>query len=115
MSTSNPTPFCANCRRAPDEINEYVEAGAAEGMTPQAYVLAEEGTLDRATGAFLCTECYYRLGQPAGRWPHVWTATPENLANLYLGEYGPHEVQRRTDTGFASALDELKARLAREL
>lgn len=66
------------CERAPDQIAEYRAYANAEGVTPDEWVWREEGTLDRATGQFLCTSCHLALGpsSPTGR----WTATPENLA-----------------------------------
>lgn len=55
---------CFRCKRVPSEIPEYVEAASAEDTTPEQYVRAEEGTLNRATGHFCCTECYIAIGMP---------------------------------------------------
>lgn len=63
---------CYRCRRAPAEITEYVTAATHEQTTPEAYVWAEEGTLDRSTGRFCCTECYIAVGMPTG--PKGWKA-----------------------------------------
>ena len=68
------------CGRTPDQIDEYIELAKADGMTPEEWARAEEGTLDPATGQFVCTSCYMAIGQPAKPFPQRWTATPENLA-----------------------------------
>lgn len=76
-------PLCAGCKKRPDELFEYVSMAQEVGMSAEQYVVAEEGTLDQATGLFLCTPCYIRHGQPAGR-SIQWTATTANLAALGL-------------------------------
>ena len=62
-------PICIGCNRIPSEIEEYIECGQAENMTPDQYVLQEEGTLNPENGHFLCTECYIKAGQPTAPWP----------------------------------------------
>lgn len=64
--------ICTGCNRRPDEIAEYLDGAADEQMTPAAYVMAEEGTLNTANGHFLCTACYIRAGMPTA--PHGWRA-----------------------------------------
>ena len=63
---------CYRCRRAPAEITEYVTAAVNEGVTPEAYVWVEEGTLNRSNGYFCCTECYIGVGMPSS--PQGWKA-----------------------------------------
>lgn len=55
---------CKVCGKAPAEIDEYVDMGKEEDMTPDEYVRCEEGTLNRATGLFYCTLCYIKIGMP---------------------------------------------------
>jgi len=57
--------ICIGCGRQPHEIPEYVICAEQEGMTPHAFVLAEEGTLNITNGHFACTDCYIRMGEPA--------------------------------------------------
>jgi len=71
-------PMCAGCRRTPDEID--YSSFKDEKQTNTQYVLAEEGTLDRSTGLFLCDACYINHGMPSS--PHGWTATTENLKRV---------------------------------
>ena len=72
MATGENTPrlICAGCLKSPAEIAEYVDAAAEENITPDQYVRAEEGTLNRR-GEFLCTECYITAGTPSR--PGGWT------------------------------------------
>ena len=63
-------PICAGCNKHPDQIEEYVEMAADCGMTPDAYVRAEEGTYNPSSGRFLCTECYVNQGMPSS--PAGW-------------------------------------------
>jgi len=72
---------CAGCKRFPAQIQEYIDRAALENMaSADEYVAQEEGTLDRETGAFLCTACYIQFGMPTS--PTGWTATPSNLIAL---------------------------------
>jgi len=41
-------------------------------MTPEQYVLEEEGTLNPVNGHFLCTPCYIAAGMPSS--PTGWVA-----------------------------------------
>lgn len=59
-------PFCTGCKRIPEEIGDIVALAHMDGMTPSAWVRAEEGTFNPANGHFLCDECYIRAGMPAG-------------------------------------------------
>lgn len=54
--------ICVGCRKAPAEIEEYVEIAREEGMTPEDYVREEEGTFNPANGHFACTTCYIKYG-----------------------------------------------------
>ena len=58
---------CKECGKTPDVIEEYIEMGREENMTPTEYVIQEEGTLNRATGFFYCTSCYIKIGMPLGK------------------------------------------------
>lgn len=65
-----PQPICRGCNKKPSELEEYTEPEVLDGMTPDEYVRAEEGTYNRETGGFLCTNCYVAAGMPscAGGW-----------------------------------------------
>lgn len=71
---------CGLCRRRPEDIEVYAELAKAVDLTADEYVWQEEGTLDRATGVFLCDSCYISAGMPSS--PTGWTATPHNLAKV---------------------------------
>lgn len=58
---------CKVCGKTPEELNEYIEMGKVEKMTPSEFVLQEEGTLNRETGFFYCTACYIKIGMPLGK------------------------------------------------
>ena len=57
--------ICVGCGKTPKELDEYVEFSKAEGMTPDQYVIKEEGTYNSENGHFLCTECYFKAGMPS--------------------------------------------------
>ena len=57
---------CRRCKRTPEEIPEYIGCAAENDCTPDEYVEREEGTFNRATGEFWCTECYIARGMPLG-------------------------------------------------
>jgi hypothetical protein len=59
-------PFCTGCQRHPEAIPDIVILAKMDEMTPSAWVIAEEGTLNPDNGHFLCNECYIRAGMPAG-------------------------------------------------
>lgn len=71
---------CIGCRKTPSELHEYVmsarEINETENpetpMTPERYVIQEEGTLNMINGHFTCTECYIKMGQPTS--PRGWIA-----------------------------------------
>lgn len=61
-------PICTGCDRSPSEIEEYVEAAAAEPdhyANADEYVREEEDTFNAMNGHFLCTVCYVRAGMPS--------------------------------------------------
>lgn len=66
------TPLCVGCNKTPCEIEEYVEAAAEANQSPEKYVWDEEGTLNKANGHFLCTDCYIKAGMPSS--PDGWYA-----------------------------------------
>jgi len=59
------TPICTGCNKQPHQIPEYIEAALDNDMTPDEYVMAEEGTYNRENGHFLCTSCYIDVGMPS--------------------------------------------------
>lgn len=58
---------CKICKRTPEEIGEYIRYSAEAGMTPEEYVMVEEGTYNKETGRFYCTKCYIEIGMPTGK------------------------------------------------
>ena len=67
-------PLCTGCNKRPDEIEEYVEAAAENEVTPDEYVIDEEGTYNAGNGHFLCTDCYIAAGMPSYMYPNKWVA-----------------------------------------
>lgn len=65
MTTQAQPMRCFRCGRAPDEIDEYVDAAPMYGTTPEAYVREHEGTYNKESHLFACTECYSALGSPS--------------------------------------------------
>lgn len=66
---------CAGCLKTPSELSEYVTAAEeCEYESAELYVLENEGTLNRQTGQFACTDCYIKAGQPSKTYPERWTA-----------------------------------------
>lgn len=57
---------CKICGKRPSEILEYISAAKDEDMTPENYVVQEEGTYNPQTGFFYCTSCYIKIGEPLG-------------------------------------------------
>lgn len=57
---------CAECGLTPCQLSEYADEAEHEGITPDEYVRREEGTFNRVTGNFWCTECYCKIGMPLG-------------------------------------------------
>lgn len=60
---------CFRCLKTPDQIPEYAEIAAEEGMSPEDYVRSEEGTFNPETQTFACTSCYIAIGMPSAPWP----------------------------------------------
>lgn len=58
MSTK--TLMCVGCEQAPENISEICYYAREEGMTPEEFVLDQEGTLNTANGHFYCTGCLLR-------------------------------------------------------
>ena len=58
---------CKICGLPPNEIQEYIDGGKDYKCTPHEYVIQEEGTYNRFTELFYCTECYVRIGMPLGK------------------------------------------------
>jgi hypothetical protein len=67
-----PEPLCIGCNRTASNLDEYIEQGRENEMTPEAFVRAEEETYNSANGHFLCTKCYIEAGSPSSR--NGWVA-----------------------------------------
>lgn len=61
-----PKLMCKVCGKTPSDLREYVSMAKEEGTTPEDFCWNNEGTLNRTTGKFYCTECYVNVGQPLG-------------------------------------------------
>lgn len=59
---------CFRCKRKPGEIEDVVMEASANAMTPDQYVMEEEGTLNDE-GRFCCTACYITIGMPTAPFP----------------------------------------------
>jgi hypothetical protein len=76
------------CGRTAEQFSAYdIHIDLEPGQEPTAQqrrdaVWEEEGTLDPRSGQFLCDDCYLRHGMPSS--PRGWTATPANVAELFL-------------------------------
>lgn len=70
MLIERPRLSCAVCGKEPSEIGEYRIFAELEEMTPDEYVWAEEGTLNRDTGQFVCSDDYIKIGMPTS--PGGW-------------------------------------------
>jgi hypothetical protein len=68
---SPPDYHCAGCNKPPEKLPDIVEAAALNRMTPSAYVQVLEPTFNRASGRFMCQDCYMEAGisDPAWRAP----------------------------------------------
>lgn len=66
---------CFRCGREPGEIQEYLDLAEAMGFATAAEAVREqEGTLNRETNEFACTDCYIAIGQPSNPYPGPrWT------------------------------------------
>ena len=58
---------CRGCGKTPEEIDEYVDMSMGSGLTPTEFCVEEEGTFNKETGKFWCTDCYTRAGMPLGK------------------------------------------------
>ena len=67
-------PLCTGCNKHPEQIEEFIESAAEEGISPDDFVRTEEGTYNPANGHFLCTDCYIRAGMPSLPHPQCWKA-----------------------------------------
>lgn len=56
---------CQGCQRHPTEISMYVMMAQDEEVTPEEYVIENEGTFNRLNGHFLCDMCYIKAGSPS--------------------------------------------------
>jgi hypothetical protein len=65
-------PLCTGCNKLASQIEEYVDIAKEESMSPADYVRSEEGTYNRETNHFLCTDCYVNAGMPST--PRGWVA-----------------------------------------
>lgn len=68
-----PTPICTGCNTKASDLPEYIEQGAENDMSAEAFVRSEEGTYNHVNGHFLCTACYIAAGMPTSR--NGWIAS----------------------------------------
>lgn len=72
VKKNRPPLTCIGCHKSPDQLEEYIDSGRENGMTPEDYCWEEEGTLNCANGHFACTTCYIAMGMPSS--PFGWKA-----------------------------------------
>jgi hypothetical protein len=89
MTNQRPPLLDPRCKRVPAEIHEYVmRTEVAPGYDTAEYKSADdvvwfdEGTLNRRTGMFLCTQCYIEVGQPSSS--SGWTV-PDDIGPYDFG------------------------------
>ncbi len=58
-------PVCTGCGKHPADLLEYSLPAKDEGISPDEYVMSEEGTYNKSNGHFLCTNCYVEAGMPS--------------------------------------------------
>lgn len=109
------TVICGSCKRPPETMDEYILAARENGTTPTKFVKREEGTFDKDTGLFFCTDCYITLGCPTGKaydvkpkpGQNVNMLTEEDKARLlHAGQWG----SRTSRSHWADLCHEIKAR-----
>lgn len=59
-------PICIGCGREPDQIGVYCDFAKVEEITPEEYVIRNEGTYNHETKHFWCDRCYIDNGCPLG-------------------------------------------------
>ena len=57
--------ICFRCKRSPEKISEYITGAKAEKISPEEYVIENEGTFNPISKHFCCTECYIDVGMPS--------------------------------------------------
>lgn len=55
---------CEMCGQLPEDLMEYVVCAEDFNLSPDEYVIQNEGTYNPHTGTFLCTDCYIKAGMP---------------------------------------------------
>ena len=48
---------CECCKKEPSEIGEYKRESKEYGLTPEEFVIREDGTYNPASKTFICTTC----------------------------------------------------------
>lgn len=60
--------MCRGCKKTPNELMEYKMLAEENGYdSPEEAVKKEEGTYNKKTGLFWCTDCYIKAGMPIGK------------------------------------------------
>jgi hypothetical protein len=70
--TIPPPIICFCCGHLPEEIDSIVDSAKEEGLTPDQWIMKEEGTYNPKSRQFCCDRCYIDLGMPTA--PHGWKA-----------------------------------------
>lgn len=58
---------CKGCGKEPHEIESVRYFADGEGVTPEEFVIDNEGTYNEKTGLFYCDDCYIAEGMPLGK------------------------------------------------
>lgn len=65
-------PYDPRCGRYAEQIPAVRAEAAALNLTPEEWVLREEGTYNPDNGHFSCDACYIEMGMPSKPFPERW-------------------------------------------
>lgn len=63
---------CVKCGKTPNELSEYRDFWKEYGASSAEDMARDDGTYNRETGNFVCTDCYIEIGMPSS--PSGWKA-----------------------------------------
>jgi hypothetical protein len=59
-------PICIVCNKTADELEEYKFGAEENDMTPEDFLIEQEGSYNPSNGHFYCTDCYVKSNCPLG-------------------------------------------------
>ena len=63
---------CVVCGKKVEDILIYRLMAEEEGLTPEEFVINNEGTYNREKDIFCCDGCYIKIGMPLGKAKLSW-------------------------------------------